>query len=431
MDSEINLKITSMSSSGEGIGSLEGLKVFVDGALPGETVLAKISQRKKKYAKAQLLKILSPSDARIQPHCPLFNACGGCQIMHLQYPAQLMLKQERVIDAFQRIGGFQTAKVLPCLPSPLSLGYRNKIQLPVVWEHGKKKLGLYKKKSHEIIPLKRCMIQCSGGEEILSIISDRLTIPSVKYVLIRNAIFNEQALVIFVTNGKFSKELKLFAEELMEANSLIQGVVENVNTRNDNVILGSTFRLLVGKPFIYETLLNKTFKISPSAFFQVNPGQAENLYQKALDLAEIKPHEVVVDAYCGVGTLALFAADKAHHVYGIEPISQAIANANENARINTAENCTFVCAKAEDYIQQIENLDVVFLNPPRGGCAPEMLDALLDKKPKRIVYISCDPATLARDLKILSGRYTIDQIQPLDMFPQTMHVETIVRMLIT
>lgn len=427
MNSNLVIHITSLSSTGEGIGAYHGLKIFVDGALPGETVSVKIVQKKKNYAIGKLLSILIPSYERTEPHCPLFGQCGGCQVMHLQYPAQLQLKRKRVIDALTRIGHMEQLNVLPCLPSPTSLGYRNKIQLPVVWNKGKKTLGLYRKKTHEIIPLSQCMIQSPQGEEILSLISEKLMIPSVHYILIRNAVFLEEVLVIFVTDGRFSKELKQFAHELMDENSLIKGVVENLNRSNDNVILGSNFRLLAGRPYIYEKLLDKTFKISPSAFFQINPGQTERLYEKAIALADIQPNETILDAYCGVGTLALFAATSAKKVFGIECIADAIADANENARLNQITNCTFLTGNAEAMIHQLDTkFDLIFLNPPRKGCHPELIATLLKQEPKKIIYISCDPATLARDLSLLGEKYHPQTIQPLDMFPQTMHVETIV-----
>jgi 23S rRNA (uracil1939-C5)-methyltransferase len=426
MQQETVLQITSLSSTGEGIGSLGGMKIFVEGALPNETVAIKITRPKKTYAQGELLSILKPSSERRDPPCPLFGECGGCQIMHLDYAAQLELKKRRVIDALQRIGKFTDLEVLPCLPSPTFLGYRNKIQLPVRWENGQQTMGLYRKNSHEIIPLTRCVIQCPQGEEILQLIKNRLTLPSVRYVLIRNAVFQKEALVIFVTTGRFSEELKKLAEGLIETNPVIKGVVENIHT-SGNCILGPRFRTLAGRPFIYETLLNKTFKISASAFFQINPAQTEKLYEKALELSEIQPSEVVLDAYCGVGGLAILAADRAHHVYGIECVPSAIEDAITNARLNQIENGTFFCEKAETIIHQFDKLDVVFLNPPRKGCEPKLLRALLEKKPKRIIYISCDPATLARDCAQLRTHYEVTAVQPIDMFPQTMHVETIVR----
>lgn len=356
---ECTLKVSSISSSGEGIGTYHGLKIFIDGSLPGEEVVVKITQCKKNYAVGQLLTILNPSPERTEPLCPLFGACGGCQIMHLQYTAQLKLKQTKVKDALQRIGGL-SCEPLPCCPSPFSLGYRSKVVLPLVWDRGKKTLGFYRKQSHEIIPLKRCLIQCPQGEEILNYLSEKLTIPTVRHVLIRNALFSDEALVVFVSTGKFSKELKQFAHEMIEANSSIKGVVENINLREDNVILGQNFRLLAGRPYIYERLLGMTFKISPSAFFQINPAQAEKMYEKAVELAEIKKSEHVVDAFCGVGALAILAAPHARSVHGIECVPHAVADAIENARLNRLQNCTFTCGHAEKLLDQHRRADVVF-----------------------------------------------------------------------
>jgi 23S rRNA (uracil1939-C5)-methyltransferase len=422
------ISISSLSSTGEGIGSMGGLKVFVDGALPGERVSIEITEQKKTYAKARLRALISPSLHRAKPLCPVFGKCGGCQLMHLQYPIQLEVKRKRVTDALERIGGIEGADVASCIPSPLSLGYRNKIQLPVIWENGIKSLGLYRKQSHEVIPLKQCLIQCAQGEEILALITEKLTISSIRYVLIRNAVFNEEAMVIFVSNGQFSKELKKFGEELLQANSMIKGVVENLNQSSGNTILGPTFRLLAGRPYIYERLLQKTFKISPSAFFQVNPEQSEKLYETAIAFAEIASNEIVLDAYCGVGALAILSSDKAKKIYGIESVPQAVADAIENARLNHRKNCSFRCGKAEKLIVEHKKIDTLFLNPPRTGCASEFLKTVIANRPRKIVYISCDPATLARDLSALKKHYSIKTIQPFDMFPQTMHVETIVRL---
>ncbi len=427
MDTPPIVHITSLSSTGEGVGTLDALKVFVEGALPGEAVSIEIIKRKKNYAKGRLLTILSPSPERTEPICPLFGECGGCQVMHLQYPAQLSLKRQRVVDALERIGGFEKPAVLPCLPSPTSLGYRNKIQLPVIWDNEKKTIGMYRKRSHEVIPLERCFIQCPHGEEILSLIIKRLNIPSVRYVLIRNAIFNDEALVLLVTDGRFPDRIQAFGKDLMEAHPLIKGVIETVNTRKDNVILGKTFHTLAGRPYLVEKLLDKQFKLSVSSFFQVNPAQTERLYEKALAFAAIESHETVLDAYCGVGTLALFAADRARHVFGVECVASAIENAIENARLNSQSNCTFTCGLVEKMIDRFDT-DIVFLNPPRKGCDLSLLNALLIKQPKKIIYISCDPATLARDLAILATSYSLNGIQPFDMFPQTMHVETVVNL---
>ncbi|MFZ0564694.1 MAG: 23S rRNA (uracil(1939)-C(5))-methyltransferase RlmD [Chlamydiales bacterium] len=426
---QTTIKINSLSSSGEGVGSNEGLKVFVEGALPTEKVSISLTERKKTYAKGKLLSIIDPSKDRIDPICPHFDRCGGCQLMHLNYDAQLLWKRQKVVDALTRVGHFKNPLVLPCLPSPQKLGYRNKIQLPILWEKNSKRIGLFQKKSHEIIPFENCLIQCREGGEILSLITDRLTHRSVRYVLIRNALFNKEAMVIFVTDGREFNELKKLAHQLIDLHPQIKGVVENINRREDNTILTNHFRLLAGHSYIYERLLGKRFKISAGSFFQINSAQTEHLYQHALTLAKIQPHERVLDAFCGVGTLALFAADYAKEVVGVECSASAIANARENARLNGVDNSHFYRGQAEVVISRLDPFDTVFLNPPRKGCSPKLLATLCQTKPKKIIYLSCQPATLARDLAILAPFYRINTIQPFDMFPQTMHLETVVELI--
>lgn len=404
--------INSLGASGEGVGTLEnGMKVFVDGALPGEEVEITLLEQKKTYAKAKLEKILSPSKQRTKPVCPLFGTCGGCQIMHLNYEAQLAIKQQRVIDALERIGKIKNPPVAPTKPSPMPLHYRNKIQLPIAGGL----IGLYQKASHDIIDVPECYIHCEPGEEIYHWIRKHLNSPSVRTLYLRSALFNEETVVTLITDG--SDNLLPFAKKLMERHPRVVGVVENINKAQTNVLLGKTFRTLLGRPHLFEKIGGKTFKIAPNSFFQVNPWQATLLFEEAIKLAQIQPHETVLDAYTGVGTFALFAADFAKEVRGIECIPEAIANAKENAKLNGITNCHFQVGKAH-----AEKADITFLNPPRKGCDPSVLKSLSSKK---IIYISCDPATLARDLAQLSN-YRIQVIQPFDLFPQTTHVETLV-----
>lgn len=428
------LTINSLTSTGEGIGSLEGLKVFVDGALPGEEVQAVLTTKKKNYGVGKLLKVLSPSSDRVAPICPLFGACGGCQIMHLTYPAQLVNKTERVKEALSRIGKVD-APVAPCIPSPLPLAYRNKIQLPVVWSGEVKTMGLFRKKTHDVIPVHRCFIQSPEGEAILQWIQKNLNTSSVRYVLIRTASRGEEhgSMVIFVTDGRFESALKSCAHALCKSIPSVKSVYVNPHRGSTNTILGPTFRLLAGDPFIIEALkvsghteMVKNFRISPSSFFQVNPSQTEQMYQYVLSQADLKADETLLDAFCGVGTMALFGADYVQHVIGIECVKEAIVNATENAKLNQTTNATFICGKAEDIIPKLERMTTVFLNPPRKGCDPRLIQSLLLKEPPKILYISCDPATLARDLKSLCEKYEVAAVQPFDMFPQTMHVETVV-----
>ncbi len=421
------LKITSLGASGEGVGSLEGLKVFVEGALPDETVEVELHTIKKNYALGTLEKILHTSSERETPPCPLFGECGGCQLMHLSNQGQLRAKQQRVIDSLERIGGFRGIEVATCIPSPRFLHYRNKIQLPIVWSAKGKKIGLFRKRSHEIIPIKRCLIQDSLGEMILSHLLPLLKIPALRHLLIRTTVSTNEALVILVTNGTQETSIQSLAESILRTVPSVKGVIENINKRRDNVILGTHFRTLCGRSYLEEIVAGKRFRFSAPSFFQINPLQAEQLYQTALRWADIQPSDVVVDAFCGVGALALFAADHSQTVFGIECVPHAIEDAKENARMN-GKQCTFLCGSAETLLPTLPHAQTVFLNPPRSGCEDSLLHYLGKHPSSTLIYISCDPATLARDLKLLSSYgYQIESVQPFDMFPQTMHVETLVK----
>ena len=412
-----------------------GLTIFVDGALPGELVKVRVIERKKRYAVARLLSIITPSPDRVVPPCPLFGKCGGCQIMHLSYEGQLKIKKQKVIDALTRIGKIENPPVRDCIPSPLPLAYRNKIQLPV--REGPS-LGLYAKGSHDLIEVDHCLIHCEQGENVFAHIKKLLKNSSLepfdsktglgelRHVLIKSAIHTKQTLVILVTNQQKSPQLAAFAKAI---SPFVSGVIHNIHQESNNVILGDTYHTLEGSSQIQETLCGLTFSISPASFFQVNPLQAENLYLKALELADIQPNETVLDAYCGVGTLSLLFARKAKLVIGVECVPEAIRNAQENAKLNHIHNVTFFCDHAESFIKKSPAIDTLLLNPPRKGCDPSFLAALKKLLPKKIIYISCDPATLARDLAYLQQlKYNIHEVQPLDMFPQTSHVECITKL---
>jgi len=422
-----DIQIHALSSKGEGIGKLDGLTVFVDGALPQEKVSVEITVQKQKYAKAKLLSILEPSSVRQEAPCPYFGQCGGCQIMHMSYEGQLAYKRQKVIDAMVRIGGMEAPDVQDCIGSPNPLHYRNKIQLPIVWDNQEKKMGLYRKATHEIIPIERCLIQSPLGEKVLHYVQKELRVTSVRYVLIKTSEKKNEALVTFVTDGRLQNSLKAFARKLLEDLPFVKGAVENINRRNDSVILSNRENLLAGRSYIFETLGTKTFKISSKSFFQVNPLQAENLYHYVLEKSDLQKSHVVMDAYCGVGTFSLFAADYANRVVGAEPVAAAIENAQENALLNNVENCDFHCVTAEKLIKKMEKIDLIYLNPPRKGCSLDLINKIKGKKPEKIIYISCDPATLARDVALLK-EYRVQSIQPFDMFPQTSHVETVIEL---
>ena len=423
------ISIQRLGINGEGIGHLDGMTLFVDGALPGEVVDVQIYEQHKRYAHAKVVHYHTVSPHRKTPPCALFGKCGGCQMMHLEEKQQLETKRQRVLDALQRIGKLNV-DVLSCIASPSALHYRNKIQLPIRGG-GPLRIGLFASNSHDLVEIEDCKIHCPLGDEAfqkVKMILKNGEIPEgiLKTLLIKTAVSTRQVLVILVTQE--TSNLGTVAKEILSAMPEIKGVVQNIHDSSNNVILGKTFHTLAGQGFIEEKLCGLYFKVSPASFFQVNPAQAENLYQKALQFADLKGEEKVLDAYCGVGTLSLIFAQKAKEVIGVECVADAIQDAQENARLNQVNNVRFICEKAEDFISTLKDVDVAVINPPRKGCENSFLEKLSRLSPKRIVYISCDPATLARDLAFLcSCGYKVDQVQPFDMFPQTAHVECVVK----
>ncbi len=434
----VSLSIHDLGSSGEGVGSLNHYKIFVRGALPNEEVRVQLTECHKTYAHAKLLEITKPSKDRIDPSCPYFHRCGGCQLMHLPYEKQLLYKQQKVMSAIQRIGKIDSSPVKECLPSPLPLHYRNKVQLPVKLQNNTCVSGFYAHSSHDFIQIDACLIHCNIGESVYHLIQkilknadilpyDPLTEKGeIKHLIIKSAIHANKVLIVLVTNQKKSKELISLAKKIIESSPLIHGVIHNIQSKKANTILGDAYEVLEGSESIQETLLGLTFHISAASFFQVNPLQAENLYLKAIEYAEPKSTDVILDAYCGVGTLSLLFAKHAKKVIGVEVVAQAIENAKKNAQINGMQNVFFKAALAEKFITTLSNIDTVLLNPPRKGCDPVVLKEVARLKPKKLIYISCDPATLARDLaQLASLGYQLQALQPYDMFPQTSHVECV------
>lgn len=425
----VSIPIRSLGHSGEGIGNFQGYTLFVDGVLPGETALVEITERKKTYGKAKLLSLEHRSSVRIDPPCPYFGTCGGCQIMHMAYPEQLEIKRQRIINALTRIGKFQELQVEPCLASPQSFGYRNKIQLPVRNTISGSVLGLYEKNSHRLIAIDHCLIHCEEGERVFHTIADllRKSFVPIRHVLIKSAIETKEILVVFVTSGPPNDDLQVLADQLHEKEICVRSVVHNRHSGPENVILGKEYTPLIGPGFITEVLNGLYFRVSPASFFQVNPKQAVNLYNKALEFAHLTGKETLLDAYCGVGTLSLFFAPHVKRVIGVESVPEAIDDAKFNAATNQITNAEFTCSSAEQFMQTAPLIDLLLINPPRKGCDPLFLEGVKKLKPSKLVYISCDPATLARDLAILASfGYKIGTVQPVDMFPQTSHVECVV-----
>lgn len=442
LDQQIELTIDDLGSHGEGVGRFLGYTVFVEGALPGETVQVQMLECHKRYGRGRLLSITAPSASRIKPPCPLFGTCGGCQLMHLDYRNQLKMKRQRVIDALLRIGSIGDVEVAPCEPSPHELAYRNKIQLPVRNSDAGIALGLYAVSSHDLVPISSCQIHCPVGDEVYGEVASIIKSSGIlaydpvsgkgelRHLLIKTAIHLNQVLVVLVTSKQVTSKLAGIAKAIMERCPLVKGVVHNINRQKDNVILGRDYHVLEGAGYIDEQLGDLTFKISPASFFQVNPDQAVKLYAQALAFADLNGQETVLDAYCGVGTLSLFFARHVKAVIGVECVAEAIADANLNARNNGIENVSFVCDSSEALIETLDAIDVAIVNPPRKGCSASFLSSLAKLAPQKVIYISCDPATLARDLAFLrSHGYRIENVVPFDMFPQTAHVETVVKLI--
>lgn len=417
MNQTIKVLIDNMGSSGEGVGRHEGLTIFVEGALPGEEVQAQLFKKEKRYAKGKLLQIDRPSLHRVEPPCQYFDRCGGCQIMHLDYAEQLRMKRQRVIDALTRIGKID-CEVSPCLPSPNELGYRNKVQAQVQ----KDRFGFYARMSHDLVEVDTCKLHHPIGDRVyqnvIKILKTNRFYP--RHLLLKSSLTQKEVLIVLVT----MEDCAQIAQKLMQIEG-VAGVVQNLNDGDDNVVLGKEFRLIAGRDHILEEICGLTFKISPASFFQVNPLQAENLYREALRLAHLTGEEVVLDAYCGVGTMSLLFAKDAKKVIGVECVGEAIVDARENAQRNGITNVEFHCGESERFIEQVEKVDVILLNPPRKGCEKSFLEGVMRLKPKKVIYVSCDPATLARDLALLTS-YKVETVQPFDMFPQTAHAETLV-----
>lgn len=435
----IEVTITDIGIAGEGIGSFQGFKIFVPGALPSETVQVKIQEIKPKFALAKLIKLVRASPYRITPPCPVFHLCGGCQIMHLDYAQQLEVKRKRVTDALVRIGKISSVEVPSVEPSPHPLQYRNKIQLPISGSSGAMKIGLYARGSHQVVDIQQCLLHHPVGDQVFcqaaALIKACPILPydektkkgELRHILIRTSNSLQQVLLVLVTTTRCSRVMQALAKELFAIPN-VQGVVHHRNRREDNVILDREFTTLYGKNFIEDKICGLTFKVSAASFFQVNPMQAEHLYEQAIKYAEVRSDSIVLDAYCGIGTLSLLVAQKAKKVIGVESVSQAVTDAQENARINGIDHVEFIWGQSEQVIASLSAIDIVFLNPPRRGCDPRMLLELKRLSPETVVYISCDPATLARDAQTLTEYgFRQEAVHPFDMFPQTMHVETIAK----
>ena len=432
-------KCVDISSEGKGVVKVGKYIYFVDGLFIGEEATIEVLYQRAGvcFGKVKQLHVLSKN--RIQPKCKVCTSCGGCQYQQIDYNTQLGYKTKRVKEALLRIGGIKTP-VLPCIGMREPYYYRNKIQMPYGKDRkGNVVYGFFKENSHEIIPVKECVIEDKRAASILWDIKElvkKMNIPTynedsgkgiLRYVLIRTSYHYNELMVVLVTSMMNFPGQRNFVDALIKLHPEITTIVENVNKRHTNVILGAEEKVLYGPGYIKDKILDLTFEISASSFFQVNPIQVEKLYKTALNLIDFNEKPVVLDAYSGVGTIGLIAAKNASKVISVELNKDASRNAKENAKRNGVSNVEFYCDDAGNFINNYPHeIDIVIMDPPRKGSDEKFLSTLLSKKPKQIIYVSCDPETLARDLKFLSPLYEITFVQPVDMFPMTAHVETVV-----
>lgn len=442
----LTVTIEDMGHDGEGIGKVDGYTVFVKDAVIGDTVQAKIMKTKKHYGYGRLMEILEPSPDRVESLCPYARQCGGCQIQALSYEKQLEYKQNKIRNNLIRIGGFSREELPmePIIGMEHPFRYRNKAQFPVGTDkEGNLVTGFYAGRTHSIINNRKCYLGVEVNEQILDIVMDYMEQNGVtaydeasgqglvRHVLIRYGFRSKEIMVCLVINGTKLPMAEKLVEELVKLPGMTS-ITLNVNRERTNVILGKEVKVLWGQGYITDQIGDVSYQISPLSFYQVNPVQTKKLYEKALEFAQLDGNETVWDLYCGIGTISLFLAQKAKQVYGVEIVPAAIEDAKRNAELNGIRNAEFFVGKAEDvlpekYEKEGIYADVIVIDPPRKGCEESVLDTMVKMQPERIVYVSCDSATLARDLKYLRERgYEVVVVQGVDQFPCTTHVETVV-----
>ncbi|AIY10186.1 RNA methyltransferase [Paenibacillus polymyxa] len=467
---EAVIDIIGMNHDGEGVGRVEGFTLFVPGALPGEKVRVKVLKTKKQYGYAKLLDIAQSSPDRIAAPCAIYDQCGGCQIQHMSYEAQLSWKRQHIVDVLERIGKLSVAtessehtaeiladsadgnadrmsRVQGVLVHPtLGMGepwrYRNKAQVPIGVTEGGLVGGFYARGSHRIVDMNTCLIQDERNDEVVARVKEigrMLGISAyneetgrglLRHVVVKTAFRTGEMMLVLVTNGRDIPHADAWIGSIREHIPHVASICQNVNTKRTNVIFGDETRVLWGRDVIYDYIGNVQFAISARSFYQVNPVQTEVLYSKTVEYAGLTGKETVIDAYCGIGTISLFLAQHADQVYGVEIVKEAIDDARSNALLNEMRNVKFEVGASEDVIpawkEQGITADVIVVDPPRKGCDPRLLDTILEMKSERMVYVSCNPSTLARDLRILEdGGYSTVEVQPVDMFPHTVHVESV------
>lgn len=439
---EIIVDIIDNGFQGEGIAKIDGVPIFIPNAIKGEKVKIKILKVLSSHCFGKIIEILESSKNRVKEDCQTSNRCGGCSLRHMNYDATIDMKKNSVENTLTKIL-CRKVSVDEVLKMENSFYYRNKLQYPIGKNvDGKPIMGVYAERSHTIIETKECKIQDRLCQKIANsiyefILDNKIDVydenslkGSIRHIIVRIGKKTNQVMVTIVTNTKKIEKQQELIEFLIDKYPEIKTIAKNINSKNTNVILGNETEIIYGNGYIYDFLGNKKFKISPMSFYQVNPVQTEKLYSKAVEYAELTGNETIFDLYCGIGTIGIFASDNVKKLYGIETIPQAIEDAKENAKLNNIENAEFFAGDVEVVLPELiktRNLsaDVVFIDPPRKGCDKIALDTLLKVEPQKIVYVSCNPSTLARDLKILEEKYELKKLAICDMFGYTHHVECV------
>lgn len=437
---EEELVCVDLNHEGVGVVKSEGIPYFVANLLPTEKAKVLITRKENaKFGSGEVVKLLSESKDRVKPLCPNFGLCGGCDLLHLNYQSELNFKLKMVNETFSRLGHLDF-RFKEIIGAKTQYSYRNKVQIPFKMKKGRVSYGFFQKKSHEIIEFDNCLLESEKASEIARLTKNLLNELKIeaydeiedkgifRHLLIRKT-YNNKYMVVFIVNKKDKsfdlEKFKVISDRISNKYKEVESIIINYNNNKNNIILGEEYDVLNGADYLVEEILGLKFRMSHKAFFQVNHEQTEVLYQRALEFASISKDDKVLDCYCGVGTISLLASRYAKEVVGIEIIPEAIDNANMNKELNGISNARFIVGKAEEKINEIDDIDVLIVDPPRKGLDKSLIDTIINKKIKRVVYVSCDPATLARDLSILSEYYSIEKGVLVDLFPRTCHVECI------
>lgn len=437
LNDKIKVEIEDLSYDGLGVAKIDGYILFVDECLIGEKVLVEVTDLGKNYGFAKKIEVLKPSPYRIKPKCPHFGVCGSCELMHLDYKQQLLFKKKIVESTIKKVGQIENVNIEQIIGMDDPYNYRNKIQMPFAYNK-KAMFGYYKKKSHEVVPIEKCYLQSDDMTEVVKFIKNlcnelKVSIYNensgkglLRHVLVRKNYKNE-LMIVLITNGFDFYNSDIIVSKIVDRYSNVKSIYQNINLKKNNVILGEQSKLLYGQKTLEEELCGLYFDVSYQSFFQVNSFQTEKLYKVVLDYSEVNDKTSIIDAYCGVGTISLMLAKKAKYVYGIEVVKEAIINAKNNAKKNSINNVDFRVAKVEEVIDEYVSkaVNTIVVDPPRKGLDINVVNALLNSNIKRIVYVSCNPTSLARDLKLLKEKFTLEKCSLVDMFCQTTGIETV------